>query len=421
MIKILSNNVVAQYPLLIFGANLYQPEVAMKLTFTKIESLKPGKKIYRVNDGRGLCLEVRTNGSKIWRFRFKKLDGKYSMISLGQYPEISLSDARDRAAEKRKLVAHDKPVISKGNDFESVFNEWHKKNLHTWTKTHGNQILQRINTYIIPWLGSRSIQDITGPELLTAIRRIEKKGYLELAHRVLQICSKVFQYAVASGLAERNPAMDIQGALQPAKKRNWPAPKDPKQVRALLLSIDEYQGSPVTVCALKFHILTFVRPGELRHAEWAEIELDENLWRIPAKKTKKKRDHLVPLSRQALEVLEEIRPLTSDSKYVFPSERSKKRAMSDNCLNAALRRMGYTKDEIVAHGFRHMASTLLHEQGWQSHVIEKQLAHTDSNKIRGVYNKAEYLNERIRLMQGWADFLDGLKKGGQVTPIGKVA
>jgi integrase len=390
---------------------------AMKLTFTKIEALKARNKVYRVNDGRGLCLEVRTNGSKIWRFRFKKIDGKYSMISLGQYPEVSLSEVRDIAAEKRKLIAHGKPIITKGTDFKSIFNEWHKKNLHIWTEKHASQIFQRMNTYVLPWLGKRPVQEITGPELLMAMRRIEKRGYLELAHRTLQICNKVFLYAVASGFAERNPAMDIQGALPPPKKRNWPAPKDPKQVAALLKSIDEYRGSFVTVSALNLHILTFVRPGELRQAEWAEIDFEEILWRIPAKKTKKKRDHLVPLSRQALDVLEEIRPLTGTSKYIFPSERSKDRAMSDNCLNAALRRMGYTKDEIVAHGFRHMASTLLHEQGWQSHVIEKQLAHTDSNKIRGVYNKAEYLNERIRLMQGWADYLDGLKKGDKVKAV----
>ena len=393
----------------------------MKLTFTKIESLKPRKKLYRVNDGRGLSLEVRTNGSKIWRFRFKKLDGKYSMISLGQYPEISLADARDRAAEKRKLVAHDKPVITKGNDFQSLFNEWHKENLHTWTPDYAHQIQQRIRMYILPPLGSRPVSEITGPELLAALRRIESRGYLELAHRVLQICNKFFRYAVASGLAERNPAMDIRGALPPTKKRNWPAPKDPKEVAALLRTIDEYKGSFITICALKFHILTFVRPGELRRAEWAEIDLEENLWRIPGSKMKKKRDHLVPLSRQALKVLDEVRPITSESKYIFPSERSRLQVMSENTLNAALRRMGYTKDEIVSHGFRHMASTLLHEQNWPSHVIEKQLAHIDSNKTRGVYNKAEYLNERIRLMQGWADYLDGLKSKDNVTVIRKVA
>lgn len=389
----------------------------MPLTFTKIEGLKPGAKVYRVNDGQGLCIEVRPAGSKIWRFRYQKPDGKYSMVSLGQYPEISLANARDRAAEKRKRLAHNQPIISQGTDFHSIFSEWHKKTKHIWSDGNAQRVHRRIESFILPWLGKRPIHEITGPELLTAIRRIESRGHLETAHKVLQICNKVFQYAVASGLAERNPAADIKGALPPAKKRNWPGPTDPKQVAGLLRAIDGYQGTFVTKCGLQLLAITFVRPGELRHAEWNEIDFDEKLWRIPADKMKMGREHLVPLSIQALEILTELRPLTGNSKYVFPSERSKTRAMSENTLNGALRRMGFSKDEIVSHGFRHMASTLLHEQGWPSHVIERQLAHVDNNKVRGTYNKAEYLAERTKLMQAYADYLEGLRQGAKITPI----
>ncbi len=380
----------------------------MKLSFTRIEKLKPKDKLYRINDGKGLCIEVRPAGSKLWRFRYQKPDGKYSMISLGPFPEIGLAEAREMAAEKRKRLAHNMPVVNQGTDFNSVFREWHEKNKHSWTTNHALQIYKRIEANILPWIGKRHVGEISGPELLTAIRRIENRGHLETAHRVLQVCDKIFQYAVASGLAERNPAKDIKGALPPRRKRNWQAPTDPREVAALLRCIEEYQGSFVTKCGLKFLALTFVRPGELRRAKWSNVDFEKQVWRIPSEDTKMKREHLVPLSRQALGILKEIYPLTGHSIYIFPSERSSQRAMSENTLNGALRRMGYTKEEIVSHGFRHMASTLLHEQNYPSHIIERQLAHTDNNKVRGTYNKAQYIDERTKIMQEYADYLEGL-------------
>ena len=297
---------------------------------------------------------------------------------------------------------------------EAVAREWFARFSQSWSTSHAETIEQRLDNYIIPNLGQRPINEVTAPELLTVLRKIEALGYVETAHRVKQICGQIFRYAIATGRKDHDPAADLKGALPPAKSKRMASIIDPKGVGGLLRAIDDYKGSIVTLCALQFGTLTFVRPGELRHAEWEEIDLEATEWRIPAEKMKMRSPHIVPLSRQAIAVLKKIQPLTGQARYVFPSERTHSRPMSENTVNAALRRMGYTKDELTGHGFRSMASTLLHEQGWRSEVIERQLAHQERNKVKAAYNHAEHLSERKKMMQAWADYLDALKKGAEV-------
>src|SRR5690348_6280066 len=278
---------------------------------------------------------------------------------------------------------------------------------------------------IFPWLGSRPIRQITPAELLSVVRRIESRGAQETAHRAMQNCGQVFRYAVATGRAERDPTGDLRGALPTPKGRHHASILEPKRVGALLRAIDAYQGFFVTKCALRLAPLVYVRPGELRKAQWPEIDLDRAEWRIPAERMKMREQHIVPLSRQAVEILRELEPLTSrsiDSKpdaplYLFPSGRSRERPMSENAVLAALRRMGYAKEDMTGHGFRSMASTLLHEQGWNHQVIERQLAHAERNAVSAAYNFAEHLPERCRMMQEWADYLDALKRRANVVPL----
>ena len=252
---------------------------------------------------------------------------------------------------------------------------------------------------------------------MAVLRRIEDRGVLETAHRVKQICGQVFRYAIATGRAERDPSADLRGALSPTKPKRMSTITDPKQVGELLRAIDGYEGHLITRCALRLAPLVFVRPGELRHAEWLEINLENAEWKIPAGKMKMRSSHIVPMATQAVELLKEVEPLTSRSRYVFPSLRTAERPMSNNTVLAALRRMGYAKDEMSGHGFRAMASTILHEQGWASDVVERQLAHAERNSIKAAYNHAQHLPERRKMMQAWADYLDSLKGGAQVVSL----
>ena len=252
---------------------------------------------------------------------------------------------------------------------------------------------------------------------MTVLRRIEAKGILETAHRTQQNCGQVFRYAIATGRAERDPSNDLRGALPPASGKHMATITDPKEIAGLLRAIDDYRGGIVTRCALQLAPLVFVRPGELRHAEWGEIDFDAAEWRIPAEKMKAGTLHIVPLSRQVLDILREIHPLTGNGRYVFPSPRTDSRPMSNNAILAALRRMGYAKDEMSGHGFRSMASTLLNEQGWNRDAIERQLAHAERNSVRAAYNYAEFMPERKIMMQAWADYLDGIKAGAKIIPI----
>ncbi|WP_243366093.1 tyrosine-type recombinase/integrase [Fundidesulfovibrio soli] len=407
----------------------------MPLTDVAVRNAKPLDKPYRLRDERGLFLEVSAGKDgkprKWWRLRYK-LRGRENMLSLGVYPDVTLKDARDRRDEARRLLAQgiDPGQVRKSvkaedaedaETFERVAREWWAKFQPTWTEEHGTQILRRLELNVFPWIGSRPIKDITAPEVLTLARRIETRGALEMAHRTIQGCGQVFRYGVATGRCERNPAADLRGALPPVKEKHHPSITDPKAIPALLRSMDSYQGSPVTSCALRLAPLVFVRPGELRHAEWTEIDLENREWRIPGHKMKMREQHIVPLAIQAVTIIKELRPLTGHGKYLFPSMRTLERPMSENTVNGALRRLGYTKDELTGHGFRSMASTLLNEQGWNRDAIERQLAHAERDNIRAAYNYAEFLPERRKMMQAWADYLDGLKAGAKVTPFQRQA
>ncbi len=400
----------------------------MPLTDIAVRNIKPdNSKTLRLKDDRGLYLEVSPAGGKWWRLRYW-IAGKENRLSLGVYPEVTLKDARERRDEARRLLSNgiDPSAVRKGlhaealtdkETFELIAEEWFSKHRHTWAENTAETIIGRLRKDVFPYIGSRPIRDITAPELLTVIRRIESRGAVETARRDLQKCGQIFRYALATGRAERNVALDLGGAIPPPKKQHFASIHEPKEIGELLRAIDGYRGSHVTRCAMKLAPLTFVRPGELRHAEWAEIDLDNAEWRIPAARMKMREKHIVPLSHQALNILLELHPLTGTGKYVFPGERSYARPMSENTVLVGLRRLGYVKGEMTGHGFRSMASTTLHEQGWPSEVIERQLAYGDRNKIRASYNFAQHLPERRRMMQAWADYLDGLKDGGKIVPI----
>ncbi len=391
----------------------------MSLTDSAIRNAKPKEKQYKLYDERGLYLLVNKAG-KYFRFDYRYA-GKRKTLALGVYPEVKLAVAREKRDDARRMLQNDvdpaqyrKETKSMqkeqaGNSFEAVAREWFTKNKHNWTDGHSRTIIRRLELNIFPWLGARPVASITASELLTVLRRIEDRGALETAHRVNQICGQVFRYAIATGRAERDHSADLRGALPPAKPKRMATITDPKQIGGLLRAIDGYQGHMITKCALRLAPLVFVRPGELRHAEWQEINFEEAEWKIPAKKMKMGISHIIPLSTQAIEILKEIEPLTGRGRYLFPSLRTPERPMSNNTVLAALRRLGYSKDEMSGHGFRAMASTILHEQGWRSDIIERQLAHAERNSIKAAYNHAQHLTERRRMMQAWADYLDQLR------------
>lgn len=403
------------------------PKRIAPLTDTQIRKVKPTGKSQKLFDGGGLFLLVSPTGGKLWRLKYR-FGGTERLLTLGTYPQTPLAEARQRRDDARAQIekgidpgnikkAQKAAETQETETFEVIAREWHTKFSPTWAESHGSKIIRRLELYVFPWLGGRPIRSITAPELLTVLRRVEAKGTLETAHRTQQNCGQVFRYAVATGRAERDPTGDLRGALPPASSKHMATITDPKEIAGLLRSIDGYRGSIVTRCALQLAPLVFVRPGELRHAEWAEIDFESTEWRIPAEKMKAGTLHIVPLSRQALAVLREIQPLTGHGRFVFPSPRSANRPMSSNAVLSALRRMGYAKDEMSGHGFRSMASTLLNEQGWNRDAIERQLAHAERNSVRAAYNYAEFLPERKRMMQSWADYLDELKAGAKVIPI----
>ena len=281
--------------------------------------------------------------------------------------------------------------------------------------------MARIEKHLFPWLGKKPIGAISVPELLAVLRRSEALELGETPRRLRQYCEQIFRHAIADGRAERNPAADLRRVLKPHKPKHHAAVVDPKEVGALLRAIYSYTGEPVTKAALRFAPLVFVRPGELRRAEWAEFDLQEAVWRIPAARIKMRDAHIVPLSRQAIAILRELQPISAHSVYVFPSVRSRSRYMSENTLNGALRRLGYTKDEMTCHGVRSMASTLLNELGWNRDAIERQLAHSERDGVRAAYNRAEFLPERRKMIQAWADYLDSLRDGAAVIPFNRSA
>ena len=393
----------------------------MPLTDKSIRNSKPGDRPIKLFDGGGLFLLVVPAGGKWWRLKYR-FAGKEKLISLGTYPEVSLKEARDRRDSARKQLASGidpstsrkaaKTSLSEriSNSFETVAREWLTKFSPRWTPIHIDNITRRLEKNILPWIGSRPIAEVSPPELLTVLRRIEDRGAIETAHRAQQNCSQVFRYAIATGRADRDPSADLRGALAPVQEKHLAAITDPRGVGRLLRAIDVYEGSFITKCALRLAPLVFVRPGELRLAEWTEVDLERAEWNIPRSRMKMREPHLVPLSKQSLEILKELKPLTGEGRYVFPGARSNKRPMSENAVLAALRYMGFAKDEMSGHGFRAMARTILDEV---LHVrpdyIEHQLGHAVRDPNGRAYNRTAHLDERRKMMQQWADYLDQLK------------
>lgn len=400
----------------------------MPLTDKAIKSAKANEKPYKLTDERGLYLLVTPGGSKLWRHKYRVL-GKEKLLSYGGYPEISLLEARELRDASRKLIAKGgDPAQAKqeaksakrtasANTFELVAREWLSNSSAKWVPSHTSRITKRFEQDVFPIIGARAVSEVTAPELLRMLRKIEARGVIDTAHRIHQNCGQVFRYAIATGRAERDVAADLRGALKPVVTEHHASITNPKGVADLLRAIQGYSGSIITKCALRLAPLVFLRPGELRHCEWAEIDFDKSEMRIAAEKMKMGAVHIVPLSQQSIAALREVQKVTGSGRYVFPSVRTSDRPMSENTVNAALRRMGYTTDEMTGHGFRSMASTLLNEQGWNRDAIERQLAHSERNAVRAAYNYAEFMPQRREMMQAWSDYLDGLARGADVIPM----
>jgi len=385
------------------------------LTENAITKAKPKEKLYRLSDniGNSLSLEVSPGGGKRWRFRYR-FQGKAKMISLGTYPSVSLKEARDRAAEAKKDVERGidpsvKKQLPKGEgNFQFVAKEWFDRFSATTTPRYALEVWARLERDVFPFIGNMPLEEIDPPTVLSVLRRTEQREIITTTYKIKSHISQIFKFAIACGLAYTDPSRDLSAALTKKAPKPMAAIIEPREVGRLMLAIRGY-GGPVVRCALMLGALTFVRPGELRTAAWEEIDTEAAEWRIPAPKMKMKRAHIVPLSTQALDVLEMLRPLTGHGMFLFPSIRTGSRPMSDATVNAALRSLGYDKETMTGHGFRAMANSLLAERGWSVDAIERQLAHVESNKVRAAYHRSEHLEERKRMMQSWADYLDTLK------------
>ena len=375
----------------------------MALTDMAIRQAKPESRKYSLSDGRGLILEVRPNGQKYWVIRFWK-DGKEKRKHIGKYPEMSLKDARIQAVNERSQV-FDNSVNEEIFTFGAIAQEWLIKRMADKKPSYVRTINIRLNKYILPELKDTPINEITSGTILKLCRRIEARGTIETAARVKVVIGQIFKYAIATDRAENDPTTALAGALESRTPKHMAAITNPSEIAILMRNINSYPHAVVR-CALKFSALVFCRPGEIRHAEWTEIDFEAKEWRIPAEKMKMKRVHIVPLATQTIELLRFLQELTGRSKWLFPSARMDGRPMSENTVRVALRSMGYTNDDMTAHGFRGMASTRLNEMGWPPDVIERQLAHAERNSVRAAYNHAEYLPERRKMMQAWADYLD---------------
>ncbi len=390
------------------------------LTDRAIRALRPREKPYKRSDEKGLYLLIKPTGSKYWRLKYRYA-GKEKVLALGVYPDVPLAEARDgRDDAKRLLKAGKDPVATRrrerriaesdaANTFEAIAREWAGK--QRWSPAHTDRVLQSLEKDIFPELGAEPISTITAQDLLAVLRKAEKRGVTETVHRLLQRSGAVFRYGIASGYCASNPGADLRGALT-AHKATSQLALSAAELPEFLRKLAAYNGRPETRIGLWLLALTFVRPGELRAAEWSEFDLDE--WRIPAERMKMGDEHVVPLSRQAVEALNELRALTGHSRYLFPNQSNHEKCMSENTLLYAMYRLGY-HSRATAHAFRATASTALNEQGWRPDVIERQLAHTERNKTRAAYNRASYLQERREMMQHWADYLDGLLAGGNVV------
>lgn len=402
------------------------------LTVKAIELAKPKAKPYKLADGQGLYLEIMPHGAKYWRLKYR-VAGKEKRIAFGVYPEIRPQEAREKAMEARaqvregidpsakKQADRQAAILSGANTFEVVAREWMEGRKSHVEPAQYVKTLARMENDVFPWIGKRSIAELSAPDILAILRRIDRRGARYTAHRVRSEVSRVFRFAISTGKAKTDPAQALIGAIPPAVEKHMPAITDPLQVGEMLRAFDAFSGTFPVQCALKLAPLLFVRPGELRNAEWSAIDLDKGEWRYRVSKTKT--DHLVPLARQAVAILRELHALTGSGRYVFPGARTASRPMSDAAINAALRRLGYdTRTEITGHGFRAMARTILHEELHQKpEVIEHQLAHSVPDALGTAYNRTKFIKERRIMMQAWADYLDRVKLGADVIQLQGVA
>lgn len=407
------------------------PKRIMPLSEVKIRNAKPRDKAFILTDGDGLFLLVTPSGGKLWRFRYY-FDRKRKDIAFGTYPEIPLADARHRRDEARRQLTNgiDPGAVRKAikaarneaaaNSFETIAREFHIHRKNEWTQDHAATIMTRMEKDIFPWIGAIPITAVTAKDIKGVVDRVKSRGTIEAARRLLTIINQVFTYAISTDRASFNIAQGLKGYLPPTSKtrKHMSAVTDPRELAPLLRAMDAYQGSFVAQCALKLLPLIFCRPGELRNIEWSEVDFESEQISIPAQKMKMRADHVIPLSSQAIAILKELHPLTGHGKYVFPSARSFSRCMSDNTLNASLRRMGFDGSIVVAHGFRATARTLLHEVLQANpYVIEAQLAHRVPDALGNAYNRTTHIVERRKMMQKWADYLDGLKQGAKILPL----
>ena len=392
----------------------------MSLSDTQLRNMKATGKAKKISDGGGLYLHLSPAGGKLWRMAYR-FEGKQKTVCFGAYPALSLKEAREKRDESKALLARGiDPSLHKqaakaasiaetANAYEVVAREWHAKYAPGWTESNAERVLARQAKDVFSFIGKRPIAQISAPELLAVLRKVEERGALDTAHRILQDTSRIFRYAIATGRAERDPGADLKGALPVPRKGHFSTIVDTKEIGQLLRDIDAYSGNLIVRAALRLAPYVFVRPGELRKAEWSEFDLENAEWRIPAKRMKMRVLHIVPLSRQVLGILHDLHPYSGDGLYLFPSVRAKSAPISDMTLLAGLRRLGYSKEQMTVHGFRSLASTLLNEQGFNRDWVERQLAHGERNSVRASYNYAEYLPERRKMMQTWADFLDSLR------------
>ena len=409
-----------------------------KLNDKAVSAAKSRDKDYKISDGDGLFLLVKSNGSKLWRLKYR-IASKEKLLSFGQHPAVSLAVARTWTLDARKLLAAGvDPMVVKSeaktvaasialavvtDTVEAIGREWFGKFGEQWVDSHGSKVIRRLERDLFTWIGKDDVKAVTPATLLTVLRKVETRGALDTAHRLMQNCGQIWRYAVATGRAERDITQDLRGALPPAKKTHLGAITEPSEIGKLLRNIADYKGSEVVRLALKLAPLVFVRPGELRQAVWSEFDLEARLWTIPAGRMKAKRPHIVPLSEQVMAILNDLLIVSGGDNLLFPSPRSKTRCLSDVAVLAALQRMGYEKGEMTAHGFRAMASTNIEQLGYDVRLIEIQLAHADQDQVRAAYKRETHmlrLDERKKMMQHWADYLDGLRTGAAVLPFKKM-
>ncbi len=399
----------------------------MPLSAVAVRNAKPSEKPHKLVDEKGMYLLIQPTGSKLWRMDYR-FNGKRKTLALGTFPDTDLKDARDKRDEARKLLAQDidpgaqrkqekqERRLSQENTFEAVGREWMKIKGKEWTDSYAGKTKACLERHAFPSIGDTPLKEITAPVLLSMLRAIEKRGTVDMAHRVQQHCGAIFRFAIATGQTDSDPTTALKGALSTVKPEHYAALTDPKDYADLLRSIDEYRGEVTTKTAMQLLAYTFQRTKEVRFAEWSQFDLDGGMWRIPAEVMKMREEHLVPLSKQVVALLRDLQALTGKGRLVFPSTTDRERPISENTVTYGLARMGF-KGRMTGHGFRSVASTILNEQGYRHDVIERQLAHSERNQVRAAYNRAEYLPERRKMMQEWADYLDKLKAGAALIPL----